>query len=331
MVARPDGRAGGGGSARPRGGPQPRKDPPMARRFNRKPLTDEERDARRKADRDRIEQAARALLTTDGWQRWIRVRASNGLSRYSVSNQLLIASDCWSRGITPTYVAGFRAFLDLNRCVRKGEEAIRILAPVSVKQRDERGEDTGEKKVFFRTVPVFDVSMTDPLPGKEPVPLAPPAEPITGDSHRRLIAPLVAHAAQVGYTVEIRELPEHGPGGWCDPKRRQIVVANGPANQQVRTITHELAHAHGLGYEQYGREQAEVLVDCVTYCVLGSVGLDIGGESIPYVAGWGEDGALDAIREYAQTIDAIARRIEGALDPGPQPAAHAAVVAALAA
>ena len=37
----------------------------MARRFNRKPLTDAERDARRQADRDRIEQAARALLTTE--------------------------------------------------------------------------------------------------------------------------------------------------------------------------------------------------------------------------------------------------------------------------
>ena len=60
----------------------------MARRFNRKPLTEAERDARRKADRERIEQAARDLLTTDGWQRWIRVRASNGLSRYSLGNQL---------------------------------------------------------------------------------------------------------------------------------------------------------------------------------------------------------------------------------------------------
>ena len=102
---------------------------------------------------------------------------------------MLIAIDCWSRGITPTYVAGFRAFLDLNRCVRKGERAIRILAPVTVKERDEHGETTGEKKVFFRTVPVFDVSMTDPLPGKQPVPLSPPAEPITGDSHHHLIAP----------------------------------------------------------------------------------------------------------------------------------------------
>jgi hypothetical protein len=91
----------------------------MARRFKSKPPTEAERDARRKADRERIEQAARELLTTEGWQRWIKVRASNGLSRYSVSNQMLIALDCWSRGITPTYVAGFRAFLDLNRCVRK--------------------------------------------------------------------------------------------------------------------------------------------------------------------------------------------------------------------
>ena len=133
----------------------------MARRSNRKPPTEAERDARRKADRERIEQAARELLTTEGWQRWIKVRASNGLSRYSVSNQMLIALDCWSRGITPTYVAGFRAFLALNRCVRKGEKAIRILAPVPVKQRDDNGEETGEKKVFFRTVPVFDVLSRD--------------------------------------------------------------------------------------------------------------------------------------------------------------------------
>jgi hypothetical protein len=302
----------------------------MARRFNRTPLTDEERDARRKADRDRIEHAARALLTTDGWQRWIMVRASNGLSRYSVGNQMILAIEAYRRGITPTYVAGFRAWLQLNRVPRKGE-GIRILAPVIVKDRDEHGEETGGKRVFFKAVTVWDVTGTDPLPGKEPVPLAPPAESITGDSHQHLIAPLIAHAAELGYTVEIRDLPEHGPGGWCDAKRRQIVVAIGSANQQVRTLTHELAHAHGVGYEQYARAQAEVLVDCVTYCVLGSVGLDVGGESIPYVAGWGEDGALDAIREYAQTIDMIARRIEAALDPKPEPTSESVEAEALAA
>ncbi len=54
-------------------------------------LTDAERAARRHADRDRLEQAARALLSSEGWQRWVRVRSTNGLSRYSFGNQLLIA------------------------------------------------------------------------------------------------------------------------------------------------------------------------------------------------------------------------------------------------
>jgi hypothetical protein len=296
----------------------------MPRRRNRRSLTREERDARRQADRERVEHAARALLTSDGWQRWIRVRATNGLSRYSLRNQWLIAIECYARGITPTYIAGYRAFLALNRCVRKGEKAIRILAPVAVKQRDDNGEETGEKRIFFRTVPVFDVQMTDVLPGMTPVPLMPPAQPIEGDSHAHLIAPLAGLARELGYRVEVRDLFDDGPGGWYDPRHKQIVVAAGPANCQVRTLIHEIAHALGLGYQHYGRQQAEVLVDCITYVVCCSVGLDVGGESIPYIAGWGETGALDAIREYSSTIDTVARRIEHALDAvlSPARAAH---------
>jgi len=56
-----------------------------------------------------------------------------------------------------------------------------------------------------------------------------------------------------------------------------------------------------------------VLVNTVTYIVCRSVGLDTAGSSIPYVAGWGEHGQLDAIKSYAETIDTIARRIEQAL------------------
>ena len=78
--------------------------------------------------------------------------------------------------------------------------------------------------------------MTEPLPGREPVALSPPSQPIT---RRQPLAPdrLAGRpdAAELGYTVEIRELREDGPGGWCDPGRHEIVIAAGPANRQVRT------------------------------------------------------------------------------------------------
>jgi hypothetical protein len=272
--------------------------------------TEAERAARRQADRERLEQAARALLSSEGWQRWVRVRATNGLARYSLGNQLLIAL----QKPDATFVAGFRAFLKLDRCVRKGEKAIRILAPMTVRQRD--ADDTDEddhRRTLFRSVAVFDVSQTDPLPDRQPVALEPPREPINGDSHAGLLTPLENLAAELGYSV--RHLPlDSGADGWCDNGRMEIAVNEHlPTNAQVRVLVHELAHALGVGYQEYGREQAEVLVDCVTYIVCGSAGLDVSGDSVPYVAGWGEDGALDAIREYAETIDAIARRIETAI------------------
>lgn len=74
-----------------------------------------------------------------------------------------------------------------------------------------------------------------------------------------------------------------GTGGWCDPKRRRIVVgADLPANAQV----HELAHALGVGYAEFGRARAEEIVDTAMFVVCRAVGLRVDGESVPYVAGW---------------------------------------------
>jgi hypothetical protein len=47
--------------------------------------------------------------------------------------------------------------------------------------------------------------------------------------------------------------------------------------------------------------------------VLGGLGLDISGETVPYVAGWGENGALDAVTQFDALIDSLARRVEVAL------------------
>jgi hypothetical protein len=107
-----------------------------------------------------------------------------------------------------------------------------------------------------------------------------------------------------------------------------VVSSALPVNARVRVLVHEIAHAVGVGYRDYGRRHAEMLVDTVTYIVCGSVGLDVSGSSVPYVAGWGEGGELDAIRAYAQTIDEIARRIEDIIAPPRQTAASESSLAA---
>ncbi len=40
-----------------------------------------------------------------------------------------------------------------------------------------------------------------------------------------------------------------------------------------------------------------------------------------YVSGWGEDGALEAVSEFAETIDQVARRLEDVLLAGTEQAA----------
>lgn len=167
---------------------------------------------------------------------------------------------------------------------------------------------------------MFDVSQTEIRDGAEPAELEPPRELLTGDSHAHLLAPLQAFAESLGYTVTFEAI--NGPaGGWCDPQNKQIVVdVNRPANARLRTLIHETAHALGVDYQRYSRAQAEVIVDTVTLLAASSVGLRVDGETIPYVAGWGETGALEAVTEFADTIDTIARKIEQAIDADHAPA-----------
>jgi len=285
-------------------------------------LTDQQREQRRQADRQRLQAAVSALLSSEGWARWVRVRARNGLGgRYSWNNQLLIALQTQGEA---TYVCGFRAWQQLGYAPRKGSKALRILAPRTVKTTEvdhATGEKQEDPRLYFRAVAVFDRASVDPIPGADATSLEAPCEPLTGDSHRHLLERLAAFAGELGYTITYQQIPG-ACGGWCDAKAKAIVVdAAAPANAQVRILTHELAHALGVGYDQYPRAQAEVIVDCVTHVCCSGAGLDVSGESVPYIAGWGQDGAIEAVSAFAQTIDSIARQLEEAIA---DPADHAA-------
>lgn len=92
-----------------------------------------------------------------------------------------------------------------------------------------------------------------------------------------------------------------------DPRPRPLL----PIPAQIGTLIHHTIHGLGVGYAEYGRERAEVIVDTATHLVCASVGLRVDGESVPYVAGWGEDGAIEAVAEFAKTIDELATADRG--------------------
>ena len=287
----------------------------MARR--RRQLTDDQRAELRSKERELMDEAVRSLLTSEGWQRWVRVRAL--FRQYSAANTWLIAIQMPDA----TRVAGFRTWLKLNRCVRKGEHAIRIWAPMTVKVRDgdgtvQKDETTGQElqRIRFRLAPVFDVSQTEQLPGADEVPLSPPSAPVTGDSHAALIPRLIAFADSLGVPVAYEELAANVGGYFHTVEKRIALAENRPANATVRALIHEEAHmlVDRVDAAEYPYAREEVIVETATYLVCQAAGLDVSASSVPYVASWGESGALDAVQQNAELIDAIARQLEAVVD-----------------
>jgi antirestriction protein ArdC len=282
--------------------------------------TEAERAERRAAEREQMREAVEALRTSEGWQRWLKVRRH--FHDYSFHNQLLIAMQCPEA----TRVAGFRKWLEIGWCVRNGEKAIRIWAPCppskkAVKAWREAGARPYEEpRTYFRLVPVFDASQVDPLPDfpGDPVPLEPPYEPIAGDGLADRVPPLIEFADSLELEVTIEKIPG-AASGYHEPATGRIVVEDvSPqfaANAQVSLLVHELAHAlvridRRDDDPKLGYAEEEVVVESVAYSVCASLGLDSAGSAVPYVAGWTERAEGDPIEAYVELIDRLARRIE---------------------
>jgi antirestriction protein ArdC len=286
----------------------------------RKKLTEEERAARREADRQKSRDAVEALKTSDGWQRWLTVRRH--FHRYSLTNQLLIAL----QKPEATRVAGFRAWLKLGYAVRRGEHAIHIWMPVppSKKQLAEwkaNGGNPDEKpRTRFRLGPVFDRSQVEELPPPaEPVPLDPPVTSIEGDDLAWAWEPLLGLAGEIG-SVVLEATLSPGCGGLYDVETKAITISDaGSVNQRIKTLIHELGHAlvraepSDEGTELTYDEE-ELVVESVAFTVCGSIGLDTSGYSIPYLASWSQEAELETIERAAALIDRIASRIETAVE-----------------
>jgi hypothetical protein len=287
----------------------------------------DKRAERRAAERERMKAAISALQTSEGWQRWLAVRRH--FHSYSFHNQLLIAF----QRPDASRVAGFRAWLKIGYAVRKGEHGIRIWAPCPPSKRAiEAWRRAGSKpeeepQTFFRMVAVFDRSQVEPLPNFPggPLPLEPPHEQVDGDGLRHVLEPLCNLGDRLGCEVSFEPIPAAALG-YHEPRSGRIVIDNGSGrsvNAQVQTLVHELAHAL-IRAERREEDPTlsyrveEVVVECVAYSVCAGLGLDTGGDSVPYLAGWGGGQTVEQLERYAELIDRLAKRIEDATCTEPE-------------
>jgi antirestriction protein ArdC len=234
-----------------------------------------------------------------------------------------------------TRVAGFRAWLKLGYCVRRGQKArisVWIPIPPSKKQIEAwkaDGADPDRKpRTRYKLGSVWDRSQVDPLPPPaEPVPLDIPIVKADGDSLSWALPRLQAVVEELGCVLAFESLPDDvGDYFSAEPHRIAVNEANA-VDHQVRTLVHELGHAllhlsdrdaPALTYAQ-----EELVVESIAFTVAGALGLDTAGYSIPYLASWSDDDdALDVIEACAGLIDRNAKRIEDAID-GPDSAADA--------
>ncbi|MCL6521393.1 MAG: ssDNA-binding domain-containing protein [Firmicutes bacterium] len=274
----------------------------------------------------RLEEGIARLQTAGEWQRYLKVQAR--FHRYSFANTLLILT----QRPDATLVAGYRAWQELGRHVRRGEHGIVILAPVVVRSRaneeslpalraatvsdeESREEEGGhpdlssrdERVIRFRPVYVFDVSQTEGKPLPEP-----PVQTLRGHSKaaERLYRALLRMAAAEG--IRVAETSELGGahGVWRPQEREILLLASDPPDQRAKTLAHELAHAwlHPAGYPyEQNRARAETEAESVAYVVSAARGLDTSRYSFGYVLGWAQDPKL--VRESGERIQATARRM----------------------
>jgi antirestriction protein ArdC len=287
-------------------------------------LTEDERAQRRARERELTAHAVAQLRTSPGWQAWLRVRSRTGLRRYSLRNQLLVAV----QDPDATRVAGFRAWLSLGYCVRKGETCrIRVWARCEPSRRrlqawrDAGADPTAKPKPFYRLEAVFDRAQVEPLAAPaRPAPLDAPIAPIHGDTLGWALPELEAFAGGLGVTVSWEALRD-GCDGVYRPKERRITVATAVSvNQQAAALVHELAHAlvdldHQDNDPELEYASEELVAESVAFIVCGSLGLDTAGNSVPYLASWAEHTPEDAFERVAGLVDRLARRLEDTLKP----------------
>ena len=278
---------------------------------------------------DRLETGIQELFESERYKAYLTTMSK--FHSYSFNNTLLIAMQGGQ------LVAGYNKWRDdFHRNVRKGEKAIKILAPAPFKAKKEvqkldaqgrpvMGKDgkpvTEVKEIqvpAFKIVSVFDVSQTE----GEPLPSI-GVEELTG-SVERYGEFFKALEQTSPVPIGFEDIPG-GSHGYYHLTEKRIAIQEGMSElQTLKTAIHEIAHSklHAIDPEAPAIEQAdrpdsrtrEVQAESVAYAVCQHYGLDTSEYSFGYVAGWSSGRELAELKASLEIIRNTAHELISALD-----------------
>ena len=278
---------------------------------------------------DRLETGIQELFESERYKAYLTTMSK--FHSYSFNNTLLIAMQGGQ------LVAGYNKWRDdFHRNVRKGEKAIKILAPAPFKAKKEvqkldaqgrpvMGKDgkpvTEVKEIqvpAFKIVSVFDVSQTE----GEPLPSI-GVEELTG-SVERYGEFFKALEQTSPVPIGFEDIPG-GSHGYYHLTEKRIAIQEGMSElQTLKTAIHEIAHSklHAIDPEAPAIEQAdrpdsrtrEVQAESVAYAVCQHYGLDTSDYSFGYVAGWSSGKELKELKASLETIRATAHELITTID-----------------
>ena len=278
---------------------------------------------------DRLETGIQELFESERYKAYLTTMSK--FHSYSFNNTLLIAMQGGQ------LVAGYNKWRDdFHRNVRKGEKAIKILAPAPFKAKKEvqkldaqgrpvMGKDgkpvTEVQEIqvpAFKIVSVFDVSQTE----GEPLPSI-GVEELTG-SVERYGEFFKALEQTSPVPIGFEDIPG-GSHGYYHLTEKRIAIQEGMSElQTLKTAIHEIAHSklHAIDPEAPAIEQAdrpdsrtrEVQAESVAYAVCQHYGLDTSDYSFGYVAGWSSGKDLKELKASLETIRATAHELITTID-----------------
>ena len=273
---------------------------------------------------DRLETGIQELFESERYKAYLTTMSK--FHSYSFNNTLLIAMQGGQ------LVAGYNKWRDdFHRNVKKGEKAIKILAPAPFKAKKEvqkldaqgrpvMGKDgkpvTEVQEIqvpAFKIVSVFDVSQTE----GEPLPSI-GVEELTG-SVERYGEFFKALEQTSPVPIGFEDIPG-GSHGYYHLTEKRIAIQEGMSElQTLKTAIHEIAHSklHAIDPEATAIEQAdrpdsrtrEVQAESVAYAVCQHYGLDTSDYSFGYVAGWSSGKDLKELKASLETIRATAHEL----------------------